>query len=160
MPSAQQYLIYPKIIAQLPICITLCSPSGNSDKHNLYKIQHSCISPHILLCYNAKGSQNKTWSNYNKVRYKLASSRVRKIAKDNHSFIMCVHLSARNNSAPTGRIFTKNFSFEYSSKVCPENSSSVKIGQKYWALYIMSNVQFWSYPAQFFLEWKVFQTKL
>ena len=27
-------------------------------------------------------------------------------------------------------------------------------------LYVKTDIQFWSYPAQIFLEWKIFQTKV
>ena len=47
--------------------------------------------------------------------------------------------------------------FEYFFKICHENSSFIKIAQ---VLYVKTNRHFWSYLTQFFLEWKMFQTKV
>jgi hypothetical protein len=38
------------------------------------------------------------------------------------------------------------------SKICPENSNSVEIGQEKWALYMKTNIHILSYLAHFFLE--------
>ena len=46
--------------------------------------------------------------------------------------------------------------FEYFSNNRPENSSSIKIWQELRVLYMKTNLHFWSYLAQFFLEWKMF----
>jgi len=48
---------------------------------------------------------------------------------------------------------------EYFSKICRENSSSIKIGQEQGAFYMKTNTQCWSYLAQFFLQWETFETK-
>ena len=40
------------------------------------------------------------------------------------------------------------------------NSISIKIGQEYQALYMNTNIHFWSYIAQFFLEREIFRTKV
>ena len=45
------------------------------------------------------------------------------------------------------------------SKICRENSSVIKIWQKWRVLYMKTSVHFWSYFAHFFLEWEMFQTK-
>jgi hypothetical protein len=45
----------------------------------------------------------------------------------------------------------------YFSKICHEYSSIIKIGQEQWALYKKNNKHFWTYLAQFFLEWEMFQ---
>jgi len=45
-----------------------------------------------------------------------------KIAKSDYSFVMSVHPSAQNNLAPT-----RHLTFEYFLKICPENSSFIKI---------------------------------
>ena len=69
--------------------------------------------------------------------------------------------SACNNSALTGRIFTK---FDiwgfFKKKICRDNSRFIKIGQEKRVLYMKSNVHFWSYLAQWFLEWEMFQTNV
>jgi hypothetical protein len=46
------------------------------------------------------------------------------------------------------------------SNICPENSSLIKIGQEYLVIYVRTTRHFWSYLAQFFLEWEMFRTKL
>jgi len=50
--------------------------------------------------------------------------------------------------------------FEYFSKICPENLSFIKIGQQQRALHIKTNINVWSYLAQFFLEWECFRQML
>jgi hypothetical protein len=50
--------------------------------------------------------------------------------------------------------------FEYFSKISRGNSSFIKIWQEWRALYMKTNIHFWSYLAQFFLEWERFQTKV
>jgi hypothetical protein len=64
-----------------------------------------------------------------------------------------VRLSARNNSAPTGRIFII-FDTCVFSKICREKSSFVKI------LYVKTNLYFWSYFVQFSLQWRMFRTEV
>ena len=49
--------------------------------------------------------------------------------------------------------------FEYFSKICWENSSFIKIGQKWRVLYMKINIHVLSYLAQFVLDWEMFQTK-
>jgi len=70
-----------------------------------------------------------------------------------------VRLSAWNNSAPTRQIFMKCLC-EYFSKICRENSSFTKIWQKRRVLYMKTTRYFWSYLAQFFLDWQKIQTKI
>ena len=36
----------------------------------------------------------------------------------------------------------------------------IEIGQEQRVLYVKTNIHFWSYLAQFFLEWGMFQTKI
>jgi hypothetical protein len=52
--------------------------------------------------------------------------------------------------------FSWNFIFEYFSKNCRGNSSFIKIGY----FTIRPVYIFWSYLAQFFLEWEMFQTEV
>ena len=54
--------------------------------------------------------------------------------------------------------FSWNLTFECLSKICQENSSFIKIGQERRLLYMKTNIHDWSYLAQFFLEWEMFQT--
>jgi hypothetical protein len=56
--------------------------------------------------------------------------------------------------------FSRNLIFEYFSKNYPENSSFIKIGQELRVLYMKTNINFWLYLAQFFLEWDMFHTKV
>ena len=73
---------------------------------------------------------------------------------------MSVRLSARNNLATARRIFMKfDIWVFFEKKNCWENSSFVKIWQEYRALYIKTNIHFWSYLAPFFLQWEMFQTQ-
>ena len=64
----------------------------------------------------------------------------------------------------TGRLpldgFSWNFVFECFLKICRESSRFIKIWQEERALYVNTNIHFWSYLTQFFLEWKMFQTKV
>ena len=50
--------------------------------------------------------------------------------------------------------------FEYFSKICREDSCFIQIRQEWPVLYIQTNIHFWSYVAQFFTEWEIFQTKV
>jgi hypothetical protein len=44
------------------------------------------------------------------------------------------------------------------SKICGENLSFIKMGQEKRVIYM--NTNFWSYLAQFFLEWEMSETKV
>ena len=44
-------------------------------------------------------------------------------------------------------------------KICCRNSSFIKTEQKYLALYMKTDIHFWSYLAQCFPEWELFPTK-
>jgi hypothetical protein len=55
--------------------------------------------------------------------------------------------------------FSLNLIHKYFSKICRDISCFIKIWQKYRVLYMKTNKHLWSYLAQFFLEWKIFQTK-
>jgi len=74
------------------------------------------------------------------------------------TFVMSVHLSARNNSPPTGRSVHEIW-YEYPSKICLEVSSLIKIWEEKRVLYMKTNIHLWSYRAHFALEWEMFQTK-
>ena len=69
-------------------------------------------------------------------------------------------LSVRmENSAPTGRILMK-FDFETFSKICLENSSLIKIRQKWRVLHMNGFSHLWQYLANFFLEWEMFRMEI
>ena len=55
--------------------------------------------------------------------------------------------------------FTLNLVFVYFVNICRVNSSFIKIWQEWRVLYMTTNIHFWSYFAQLFLEWENFQTK-
>jgi hypothetical protein len=67
--------------------------------------------------------------------------------------------SAWKNSAPTRRIFMI-FGIREFLENPSRKSSFIKIGQKWHILYKKTNINFWPYPAQCFLKWEKFQTKL
>ena len=71
---------------------------------------------------------------------------------------MSVRPSAWNNSAPTGRIFMKFDIYAFFEKFST-HLNFIKIGYEKRVRYVKTNVHLWSYLAQFFLEWKMFQTK-
>jgi len=48
--------------------------------------------------------------------------------------------------------FSENFIFDYFCKICGKNSSFIKIRQEKLVLYVMINVHFLAYLAQFFSE--------
>ena len=50
--------------------------------------------------------------------------------------------------------------FSIFRKCIRENTSFLKIGQEWLALYVKVNIDFWSYLLQFFLEWNIFHTKV
>ena len=65
------------------------------------------------------------------------------------SFVLSVRPSVRPSACYLS-IFRKN---------CRYSSSFIKILQEWWVLYMKTNVRFWSYLAQFWVEWEMFQTK-
>jgi len=52
------------------------------------------------------------------------------LPKATFNFVMTVHPSASNNSAPTGPIFTKFYIWVFSWKTCPQNSSCIWTSQE------------------------------
>jgi len=56
--------------------------------------------------------------------------------------------------------FSWNYTFQYFSKICWENSSFINIRQEYRFIYMKTNVHFWTYLTQVFLEGEIFQTKI
>jgi len=56
--------------------------------------------------------------------------------------------------------FSWNLEFMCFSNTGEENSDSNKMWREYWALYMKTNIDFWSYLIPFFLEWEMFQTKV
>jgi hypothetical protein len=55
--------------------------------------------------------------------------------------------------------FSLNLIFQYFKNICWEISSLIKIGQEERLLYMKTNIHVW-YLAHFFLEWKMYQTKV
>jgi len=45
-------------------------------------------------------------------------------------------------------------------RICPENSSFIKIWEEKWVLCVKTNIHVWSYRAQLFVEWETSQTKV
>ena len=71
--------------------------------------------------------------------------------------------SAWKSLAPAGQIFLKFDGWvpPPKKKICQENSSFTKIWQgKQGKLYVKTDIHFWSYPAQFFIEWEMSQTEV
>jgi hypothetical protein len=56
--------------------------------------------------------------------------------------------------------FWRNLAFELVSKICLENSSSIKIWQEQRELNVNLCLHVWQYLAEFFLKWENFQTKV
>ena len=56
--------------------------------------------------------------------------------------------------------FSWNLIYENISKICREKPSFINICQEYRVLYMKTNIHFWSYLTQFFLEWEMFQTNV
>ena len=98
----------------------------------------------------------------------VPSSRLRflgafaKLRKGAISFVMSVHLSFRPHGITRLPLngFSWNLIFHNFSKICPENSSVIKIGQEQRVLYMKANAHFLSYLAHFYLGWEMLQTKV
>ena len=76
---------------------------------------------------------------------------------DSTSLSVCPHVTTQ---LPLDG-FSWNLILECFSKTCGENYSPIKIGQEYRVLYMkQTDIHFWLYLAQFFLEWEMFQTKV
>ena len=80
-----------------------------------------------------------------------------KLRKATISFVVSV-LPHGTNRLPL-ETFSWNSIFQDFSKICPENSSVVKIGE-YRICYMKTDVHFLSYLAHFFLEWEMGQTNI
>jgi hypothetical protein len=85
-----------------------------------------------------------------------------KLRKPTIGFVMslCPSVCSHGISLLPGNGFSWHLIFEYFSKVYPENSSLIKIWQKWRALYPKTNIHFLLYLSELFLEWEMFQTKL
>jgi len=79
------------------------------------------------------------------------------IAKSDYLLHVC--LSAWNNSAPTGRIFMKFYNCVFFRKSVKEFHVALKFEKNNWALHTKTDIQCWSYIAQFVLERETFHTK-
>ena len=80
------------------------------------------------------------------------------LRKATMSFVMSVRLSAKNNSASTGRIFVKIDVWVVLSdlpRTFKFHQNRTRI-----VLYVKTNIHFWSYLSQFYLEWEIFRKNL
>ena len=84
---------------------------------------------------------------------------LRKIAKSDYQ-LRHVSPSAWKNSALTCRILMKLDILAFCPKIFLENSSSVKIWQEWWVLYMKTFSHLWQYLAEFFLEWEMFEVNV
>jgi len=85
-----------------------------------------------------------------------------KLRKPTIGFVMSLYPSVCSHvtSRPPLNVFSWILIFEYFSKIYPENWSLIKIWQKWRTLYMKTNIYFWLYLADLFLEWEMFLTKL
>ena len=81
-----------------------------------------------------------------------------KLRKAAIRFVMSVRPQGTTRLLPDG--FSLNLIFKYFSKICPGNSSFIKIWQAWRILYMKTSINVWSYLAQFFSEWIMFQRKV
>jgi len=85
--------------------------------------------------------------------------RVRKLQKKaTISFVMSVRPSTWNNSGPNGRIYMKLDIWIFFENLLGKimlhyNLTTITV------LYMQTDIRFWTYLAQFFLGWEMFQTK-
>ena len=56
--------------------------------------------------------------------------------------------------------FSWNYTFQYFSKICWENSGFINIRQECRFIYMKTNIHFWTYLTLVFLEGEMFQTKV
>ena len=86
----------------------------------------------------------------------------RKLRKATSHVCVSVHPSMRQHG--TIRLppdaFCLNLVFEKFSKLCRENSIFIKIWEEFLVLYMKTFSHLRQYLAEFFLEWKIFQTKV
>ena len=88
-----------------------------------------------------------------------------KVRKVTIGFVVSVCPCVRPSVRPCGTTrllldrFSWNLILEHFSKIYREHSSLIKIGQK-WKLQMNIIMHFWLYLAQFFLEWKMFQSEV
>ena len=117
--SLRSIVTYPHLLHGLPSGVSKVSPPKLYN--DFYALQTHCICVlrnvgyslrsvyiYIYIChikeYNSCNCTTHFASYFALIN---TARRVRKIAKAIISFVTAVRLSARNNSAPTGRIFTK-----------------------------------------------------
>ena len=79
-----------------------------------------------------------------------------RIATIGYVMLVCPHGTAR---LPLNS-FSLNLILEYFSKIYWENSNFNEIWQEWRVLDLKTDIHFWSYPAEFLLEWEMFQTKV
>jgi len=128
-----------------------------TSKHpKIWNVPHGCQS---CVQYGAVKFSDNRW--YFQSTWAHSLGTFAQLRKMTISCVTCVCPSVRPHGTdrlPLGGL-SWNLIFEYFSKIRRENSSFVNIWQELQVLYMKTNVHFWSYLAQFFLEWENFQTK-
>ena len=78
------------------------------------------------------------------------------------SLVISVRLSVRPYETTRLSLdgYSWNLIFDYFSKTRRENSSLIKIWQESWVLYVKIDKYFWSYVAEFLVEWEIFATEV
>ena len=108
---------------------------------------------HCIYCF-----PSPFWSTFSELEKRLLDSS-----------LLSVCLSVRQPARPPFRMeqpdpqwndFSRNFIFDDDSRICRVHSGFIKSWQKERLLYMMTNIQFWSYLHQFFIEWEMFQKKM
>jgi hypothetical protein len=72
----------------------------------------------------------------------------------------CLSISLHRKTQLPSDKFSWNLVFEYFLKICPKNSSFIKIWHEEKVFYLYTYADLWHYFAVFFLEWEMFQTKV
>ena len=86
--------------------------------------------------------------------YLLIFGRLRKIAE----LPVCMSVRPHGTTRLPLKGFSLNFLLNVLRKSVEKNSIFVKIWQEYRVCYMKTDLRFWSYLAQFFLVWEMFQT--
>jgi len=73
---------------------------------------------------------------------------------------VCPSVRPHGTTRPPLDRFSWNLIFDNFSKIWRENQSLIKIWQKWRVLYMKTDLHFWTYLVQFFLQREMFQTKL
>ena len=86
---------------------------------------------------------------------------VRKIAKSDIIFVMSVcPFVPHGITRLSNDKFSWNLVSEHFYKICRDIPTFINIRQEQQVFYVKTDIHFWSYLAQFFLKWEMFQTKV